>query len=64
MSNENETPTPDYNGQRTVLLPGGKPDTKPIPYKPIPYKTVRSHDDPRLMPLGLHDGARGTPATA
>jgi len=35
MSNENETPTPDYNGQRKVLLPGGLPDTKPIAYKPI-----------------------------
>ncbi len=35
MSNETETPKPDYNGQRTVLLKGGQPDTKPIPYKPI-----------------------------
>ncbi len=35
MSNETETPTPNYDGHRTVLLTGGEPGTKPIPQKVI-----------------------------
>ena len=65
MTTEDNDNKPNYEGDRTVLLPGNLPALKPIPVKPRPEPSPKSPDVDSMgsMHKGMANFSRRTKLT-